>query len=154
MCTEETFNGYKNDDTIMILMIVFFYFLGLIINIFALLRYDPNNLKNYRPVSNLPFDPKITEKAVLTQLREHLSANGLLEVYQSEHRKGHSIEPALLAVSDNLLFSVDNRITSVVAFLDLSAAFDTLDHQIIFKKIECSLRHSKQSSSVALFLSF
>ena len=70
MCTEETFNGYKNDDTIMILMIVFFYFLGLIINIFALLRYDPNNLKNYRPVSNLSFVSMITEKAVLTPLQE------------------------------------------------------------------------------------
>ena len=96
---------------------------------------DPNNLKNYRPVSNLPFDPKITEKAVLTQLREHLSANGLLEVYQSAYRKGHSIETALLAVTDNLLLNVDNRLTSMVAFFDLSAAFCTLDHQIMLKRL-------------------
>ena len=119
----------------MILMIVFFYFLGLIINIFALLRYDPNNLKNYRPVSNLSFVSMITEKAVLTPLQEHLSANGLLEVCQSTYRDGHSTETTLLAVTDNHLLNFNNRLTFVVAFFDLSAAFDTLDHQIMLKRL-------------------
>ena len=72
-------------------------------------------------MSNLPFISKITEKAVLTQLQEHLTGNGLLETYQSAHRKEHSTETALLAVTDNLLSNIDNRLASIVAFLDLSA---------------------------------
>ena len=65
---------------------------------------DSNMLKNYRPVSNLLFISKIIEKAVLTQLQEHLSGNGLLETCQSVYRKEHSTETALLyfSVIDNL----------------------------------------------------
>lgn len=57
------------------------------------------------------------------------STNGLLEAYQSAYRKGHSMETALLAVTDNLLSDVDNRLTAVVAFVDLFAVVDMLDHQ-------------------------
>ena len=73
---------------------------------------DSNMLKNYRPVSNLPF-------ISLTQLQEHLSENGLLETCQSAYRKEHSTETALLAVTDNLLSNTDNRFASIVTFLDL-----------------------------------
>ena len=72
-----------------------------------------------------------TEKAVLTQLQEHLRDDGLLETCRSAYRKEHSTETALLAVTDNLLSNTDNRLASVVPFLDLSAVFDTLDHQIV-----------------------
>ena len=96
---------------------------------------DSNMLKNYRPLSNLPFISKIIEKAVLTQLQEHLIGNGLLETYRSAYRKEHSTERALLAVTDNLLSNTDNRLASIVTFLDLSAAFDTRDHQILLKRL-------------------
>ena len=59
------------------------------------------------------------EKAVLTQLQEHLSDNGLLETCQSPYRKEHSSETALLAVTDNLLSNIDNWLATIVAFLDL-----------------------------------
>ena len=92
-------------------------------------------LKNYRPVSNLRFISKIIEKAVLTQLQEHLSGNGLLETCHSAYRKEHSTETALLAVTDSLLSNTDYRLASIIAFFDFSAAFCTLDHQILLKRL-------------------
>ena len=97
---------------------------------------DPNDLKNFRPVSNLPFISKILEKVVLTQLQKHLSENDLLEIRQSAYRKNHSTETALLSVVDGLLRNADDRLVSVLALLDISAAFDTLDHPILLQRLE------------------
>ncbi|WP_419585607.1 reverse transcriptase domain-containing protein, partial [Thiolapillus sp.] len=97
---------------------------------------DSNDMKNFRPVSNLPFISKILEKVVLTQLRNHLSSNNLLEICQSAYRKDHSTETAVLSVLDGLLVSADERLVSLVALLDLSAAFDTLDHTILLQRLE------------------
>ncbi|MGB5557614.1 MAG: reverse transcriptase family protein, partial [Paracoccaceae bacterium] len=99
---------------------------------------DCNVLKNYRPVSNLPFISKILEKVVLAQLQKHLSENDLLDARQSAYRKGHSTETAALSVLDGLLVSADEKRLSLVALLDLSAAFDTLDHSILLKRLELS----------------
>ena len=115
---------------------------------------DSNMLKNYRPVSNLPFIKKKIEKAVLTQLQKHLSGNSLLETCQSAYRKEHSTETALLAVTDNLLFNIDNRLAFIVAFLDLSAVFDTLDHQILLKRLSITYRiHAKALQWFSSYLS-
>ncbi|GFR88481.1 RNA-directed DNA polymerase from mobile element jockey, partial [Elysia marginata] len=81
----------------------------------------PNILKNFRPVSNLPFISKILEKIVLEQLKLHLEKNNLIEPFQSAYKAGHCTETALL------------RITN-----DLSAAFDTLDHEIMLKRLSLS----------------
>ena len=99
---------------------------------------DCNNLKNFRPVSNLPFVSKILEKVVLCQLQQHLNHNNLLEVNQSAYRKGHSVETATLSVMDNLLTKSDEKLISMIALLDLSAAFDTLDHAILLRRLEHS----------------
>ena len=96
---------------------------------------DSNDMKNFRPVSNLPFISKILEKVVLTQLRNHLSSNNLLEICQSAYRKDHSTETAVLSVLDDLFASADERLVSLVALLDLSAAFDTLDHTIFLQRL-------------------
>ena len=97
---------------------------------------DFNVLKNYRPVSNLPFVSKIIEKVVLDQLQTHLRDNDLLEINQSAYRKNHSTETALLHVLENLLVQTDNKMVSILALLDLSAAFDTLDHQILLTRLQ------------------
>ena len=97
---------------------------------------DPNELKNFRPVSNLPFISKILEKVVLNQLQQHLSQNSLLEDNQSAYRKGHSTETAVLSVMEGLLVKADERQVSLMALLDLSAAFDTLDHDILLKRLD------------------
>ena len=85
---------------------------------------DTNDLKNFRPVSNLSFISKIRENVVLIQMKKHLSGNNLLEIFQSAYRQNHSTETAVLSVLDGLLGSADERLVSLVALLDLSAAFD------------------------------
>ena len=68
---------------------------------------DPNDLKNYRPVSNLSFLSKLLEKVVLNQLNLHLSSNNLLLPFQSAYRQHHSTETALLHILNDLLLSTD-----------------------------------------------
>ena len=97
---------------------------------------DIECLKNYRPISNLPFLTKLLEKVVLRQLQTHLVDNGLLDVYQSAYRKNHSTETALLHVVNKLLLSSDQNKVSVLSLLDLSAAFDTIDHQILLNRLK------------------
>ena len=96
---------------------------------------DTNDMKNFRPMSNLYFISKILEKVVLIQLKNHLSGNNLLEIFQSAYRQNHSTETAVLSVLDGQLGSVDERLVSLVALLDLSAAFGTLDHPIMLKRL-------------------
>lgn len=99
---------------------------------------DPNCLKNYRPVSNLSFLSKLLEKIVLSQLLEHLNENNLLDPHQSAYRAGHCTETALLKVANDLLSALDKKHVSVLSLLDLSAAFDTIDHDILFSRLQTS----------------
>ena len=96
---------------------------------------NPNELKNYRPVSNLTFISKIIEKAVFNQILDHLKFNSLLEKHQSAYRKFHNTETALLKIQNDLLLSADNKEISIIALLDLSAAFDTIDHHILLQRL-------------------
>ena len=99
--------------------------------------FDTNDMKNFRPESNLSFISKILEKVVLILLKNHLSGNNLLDIFQSAYRQNHSTETvAFLGVLDGLLGSADQRLVSLVALLDLSAAFDTLDYPILLKRLE------------------
>ena len=93
---------------------------------------DRNILRNYRPVSNLPFLSKI----ILSQLQTHLKENNFLEENQSAYRKYRSTETALLDVTSSLLDQADGGQVSALTLLDLSAAFDTLDHSILLRKLE------------------
>ena len=88
-------------------------------------------LKNYRPVSNLSFLSKLLERVVLLQLTDHVSRNNLLERNQSAYRQNHSTETALLHITNCLLESTDQGRVSILSLLDLSAAFDTIDHNIL-----------------------
>jgi retron-type reverse transcriptase len=99
---------------------------------------DRNDLKNYRPVSNLSVLSKVLEKIVLQQLNEHLSFNKLMQSHQSAYRSGHSTETALLKIMNDILISLDKRNVSLLTLLDLSAAFDTIDHAILLKRLEMS----------------
>ena len=87
------------------------------------------NFKNYRPVSNLSFISKLVERVVCVQLVEHLKTNNLYEIFQSAYRQLHSTETALIRVQNDLLQAVDNEGRAILVLLDLSAAFDTIDHQ-------------------------
>ena len=88
-------------------------------------------MENYRPISNLPFISKLCEKVVAMQLTDHLLRNNLMEPFQSAYRPNHGVETALLSVCNDILRSMDQRKITVLVLLDLSAAFDTVDHQIL-----------------------
>ena len=96
---------------------------------------DKNLLKNYRPISNLPFLSKILEKVVLHKLLSHLQENNLSNPFQSAYRAGHSTETVLLRIVNDILSALDNDNISVLLLLDLSAAFDTIDHRILLSRL-------------------
>ena len=89
--------------------------------------------KNYRPVSNLSFISKLIEKAALKQFLDHCNDNSLLPDYQSAYRKGFSCETSVIKLVNDILWSMENQHIMACAFLDLSAAFDTVDHQILLR---------------------
>ena len=97
---------------------------------------DPEQLKNYRPVSNLPTLSKIIEKLVVRQLQHHMQVNGLDEKMQSAYKSGHSTETALLRLKNDMLMAIDGRKAVVLVLLDLSAAVDTVDHDIMCRRLE------------------
>lgn len=96
---------------------------------------DPEELKNYRPVSNLSFVSKVVEKVVASRLSTHLSNNNLLECMQSAYKSNHSVETALLRVHNDIMQAVDDKKVVLLILLDLSAAFDTIDHHVLLTRL-------------------
>ena len=92
--------------------------------------------KYLRPISNLQFVSKITERAVFDQVYSHMTDNELFPVLQSAYRKGHSTETALLRVVNDILSNMNKQHVSILVLLDLSAAFDTVDHAILLRRHE------------------
>uniref|UniRef100_A0A674CUA9 Reverse transcriptase domain-containing protein n=1 Tax=Salmo trutta TaxID=8032 RepID=A0A674CUA9_SALTR len=93
------------------------------------------SVNNYRPVSLLSFLSKTLERAVLSQLSCYLSQNDLLDPNQSCFKTGHSTETALLCVTEALRTAKANSLSPALILLDLSAAFDTVNHQILLSTL-------------------
>ena len=87
--------------------------------------------QNYRPVSNLAFTSKLTEKAVIKQTSSHMKSNCPLPINQSSYKEGHSTESALIKVQSDILRNMERQQVTLLVMLDLSAAFDTIDHSIM-----------------------
>ena len=96
---------------------------------------DPSTIQNYRPVSLLPFLSKTIERAASNQLSAFFSQNNLLDPHQSGFRPGQSTETALLAVKESLQTVQAASLSSVLILLDLSAAFDTVNHSILLSSL-------------------
>lgn len=91
---------------------------------------------NYRPVSNLPFISKLTEKCVLDQLSRHLDNEDLLPDYQSAYRARFSTETAVLKLYRDFLYNMENQNVTAFVAMDLSAAFDTVNHGVLLSVLE------------------
>ena len=96
-------------------------------------------LKNYGSVCNLNFLSKILEKVVLQQVSDHLNATDTLEPFQSAYRADHRTEILLLEVTNDLLMACEQGSVSILSLLNLSAAFDTLDHNTLLKRLRLNL---------------
>ena len=96
---------------------------------------DPEVLKNYRPVSNLSYLHKLIEKCILSQLLPHLIKNKCISKFQSAYRSNHSTETALCRVYNDLLQNIQNSKISLLILLDLSAAFDTIDLELLLEDL-------------------
>ena len=92
-------------------------------------------MKNYRPVSNLSFLSKILEKVVASRLTSHINNSHTSNDYQSAYRKFHSTKTALLKIHNDILSSMDDDKVTALTLLGLSAAFDTIDHTILLRRL-------------------
>lgn len=95
-----------------------------------------DDLDNYRPISNLSFVSKILEKILHTRLSTHLASFPSLSPFQSAYRKHYSTETALLRIHNDLLLAINKQKVSALILLDLSAAFDTIDHNILITRLK------------------
>ena len=98
---------------------------------------DVNNYKNYRPVSSLPFLSKIIEKAIYDQINDYVESNELHPTFQSAYRNRFSCETALSRIYNDIHNVLYEGKSCVLVLLDSSAAFDTVDHNLLLKKLEC-----------------
>ena len=96
---------------------------------------DKEELTNYRPISHLSFLSKLSERIVKIRLMHHLSSNALLNSFQSAYAKFHSTETTLLAVHNHIINSISQQKVTALCLLDLSAAFDTIDHSILIERL-------------------
>ena len=109
---------------------------------------NTNDLKNYRPISNLSFLSKFTERIITDRLLSHLFSHNLMSNFQSAYRKFHYCETALLHVRNDSFISLDASHSTALLLLELSAAFETIDHRILLNR----LKHWFGVSSLALNL--
>ena len=97
---------------------------------------DPNNPNNYRPISLLSAISKIFEKVMLNQLITYFDSHALLYESQYGFKKNHSTELAALELADNIIGEMDKGRNPFCIFIDLSKAFDCLNHGILLEKLK------------------
>ena len=90
-------------------------------------------------MSNLSFISKVLERIVLFHFLSHIAANKLIDKFQSAYKPGHSTETALIRVVNDMFNPIDNGNLPLLTMLDLSAAFNTIDHSILLERLHTSL---------------
>ena len=99
---------------------------------------DKDDPANYRPISNLNIISKLLEMLLLVSIQNHVTSSPNFNPNQSAYRPYHSTETALVLTLDNILHSADQGSFSVLVSLDLNAAFDTIDHNILLSRLKKS----------------
>ena len=117
----------------------------------ALKKHDADHeqFSNFRPISNLVMVSKVIEKAVSVQLTDHVRTHHLEEWFQSAYRIHHSTETALVKVQNDILRAIDDNRSVLLLLLDLSAAFDTVDHSTLLLRLRT--RFGVKGSAIAWF---
>lgn len=92
---------------------------------------DPEILKNYRPVADLVFLSKLSERVVDIRVNEQMTANNLHCKYEHGYKPCHSTETLLVRLVNDVLLSLDNNNAVILLLIDLSAAFDTVDIDLL-----------------------
>ena len=110
---------------------------------------DKDDLCNYRPISDLFFLSKLTERVAKNRLTNFISNNNLLNSSQSAYTKYHSTETTHLAVHDHINRAISQQQITCLCLLDLSAAFDTIDHSILIERLSsCMVWHLRYCSKL------
>ena len=94
-----------------------------------------DKLKNYRPVSNIPYVSKVVEKFAINNITRFIKANDLGEIFQSAYKSIHSTETALHRVKDDIMKCMSQREGVCLVLLDLSSAFDTVSHKVLLRRL-------------------
>ena len=99
---------------------------------------DCGDTSSYRPISNLSVISKLLERLILVRITKHLDNNKFLPINQSAYRQYHSTDAAVLKVFSDVLEAADQGKLTLLILLDLSAAFDTVDHDILCRRLQSS----------------
>lgn len=102
-------------------------------------------MSNVRPISNASNISKLLEQLVTFRLIAHLEPTGTIPAVQSAHHRYHSTKTALTKIVLDTVMAADPGFVSIVVILNISAAFDTVDHRIIFKRLQ-AIHHITDSS--------
>ena len=100
------------------------------------LSLPDDDLNNFRPISNLNFISKILGEVVASSIHSNLLSNSLSSSFQSAYRLFHSTEATLLSIHNDLILAMDRGEVTSLILLDLSAAFDTVDHSILDHRLQ------------------
>ena len=91
---------------------------------------------NYRPISNVNTVSKLLERLVVSRVISHVSSSPSFDAVQSAYRRQHSIETALLKITNDTYAVFDTHQSTILAALDQSAAFDCIDHRIMISHLQ------------------
>ena len=108
-------------------------------------------LKNYRPISILPSISKIFEKVIFNQVYQYFSHNNLFYPSQYGFRSGYSTEQAVLDIVDRVIQDMDKGNSPINVYLDLSKAFDTLNHEILLDTLS---HYGIKGKAISVFASY
>jgi hypothetical protein len=101
-------------------------------------KVNPGDVNSYRPISKLCILSKALEKLVASQLCSHLHKFALIPTLQSAYRQYHSTESAILKLTSDIFHGLDKGCIALLSFLDLSSAFDSVDHEILLNRLKVS----------------
>ena len=111
-----------------------------VVPILKSLNLDKELFQNFRPVSLLSFISKLTERVVHKRINSHLDANFLNNESQYGYKKHHGCDTLLLKLIDDIFVAVDKKLGVVMLIIDLSAAFDTVDHRLLLNMLKFKYR--------------